>query len=88
MAQTATKPNAEAATAVKQTAEGTAAVKQTAKAVEQHSKKVADSAKELKHSSPPIPDVARIPHGVLITVNAFLAVVSVAALVGIWAVPS
>src|SRR4051812_3985728 len=33
---------------------------------------------------PPAPDVARIPHGVLITVNAFLGVVSVAALIGIW----
>src|SRR3982750_1369420 len=37
---------------------------------------------------PPAPDVARIPDGVLITVNAFLGVVSLAALVGIWAVPS
>src|SRR6266550_3412777 len=36
---------------------------------------------------PPIPDVARIPDGVLITVNAFLGVVSLAALIGIWAVP-
>jgi putative membrane protein len=33
---------------------------------------------------PPAPDVARIPHGVLITVNAFLGVVSLAALIGIW----
>jgi putative membrane protein len=36
---------------------------------------------------PPAPDVARIPHGLLITVNAFLGVISVAALIGIWAVP-
>ncbi len=36
---------------------------------------------------PPAPDVARIPYGVLITVNAFLGVVSLAALIGIWAVP-
>jgi len=33
---------------------------------------------------PPIPDVKRIPHAVLITVNAFLALVSLAALIGIW----
>jgi putative membrane protein len=36
---------------------------------------------------PPAPDVARIPQGVLTTVGAFLGVVSLAALVGIWAVP-
>ena len=158
MAQTVTKPTAEAATAVKE----------TAKAVEQHSKKIADSAKELKYSSariedsadrttrlaadrtilaaertyaawvrtglfalasgisaralltgllpewliladaslliafsmfcfgaaiwrhlnpgppPPIPDVRRIPAAVLIGVNVFLALVSLAALIGVW----
>ena len=34
---------------------------------------------------PPVPDVERIPHIVLITVNGFLALVSLAALIGIWA---
>jgi putative membrane protein len=34
---------------------------------------------------PPTPDVQRIPHAVLMLVNAFLALVSLAALVGIWA---
>ena|SRR5579859_2173551 len=34
---------------------------------------------------PPAPDVRRIPGLVLITVNVFLAIVSLAALVGIWA---
>ena len=33
---------------------------------------------------PPVPDVERIPHIVLITVNGFLALVSLAALIGIW----
>src|SRR3954464_1096129 len=33
---------------------------------------------------PPVPDVKRIPHGVLIAINAFLALVSLAALIGIW----
>ncbi len=33
---------------------------------------------------PPVPDVKRIPHGGLITVNTFLALVSFAALIGIW----
>jgi putative membrane protein len=33
---------------------------------------------------PPVPDLERIPHPVLITVNAFLALVSLAALIGIW----
>jgi putative membrane protein len=33
---------------------------------------------------PPVPDLERIPHMVLITVNAFLALVSLAALIGIW----
>jgi putative membrane protein len=33
---------------------------------------------------PPTPDVRQIPHPVLIGVNAFLALVSVAALIGIW----
>src|ERR1041385_2691560 len=37
---------------------------------------------------PPVPDVARIPHGVLITLNAFLGLVSLAALIGIWVVPA
>ena len=36
---------------------------------------------------PPAPDVARIPRTVLITVNLFLALVSLAALVAIWAGP-
>jgi putative membrane protein len=36
---------------------------------------------------PPVPDVARIPNGVLITVSAFLGVVSLAALIGIWMAP-
>ena len=33
---------------------------------------------------PPVPDLERIPHMVLITVNGFLALVSLAALIGIW----
>jgi len=33
---------------------------------------------------PPVPDLERIPHPVLITVNAFLSLVSLAALIGIW----
>jgi putative membrane protein len=33
---------------------------------------------------PPVPDLKRIPHMVLIAVNAFLALVSLAALIGIW----
>jgi putative membrane protein len=33
---------------------------------------------------PPVPDVKRITHGVLIAINAFLALVSLAALIGIW----
>ena len=37
---------------------------------------------------PPVPDVARIPHAVLITLNAFLGLVSLAALIGIWVVPA
>jgi putative membrane protein len=162
MAQTATKPK---------TAEATTAVKRTAHAVEQHSRKIADSATELKHSSeriedsadrttrlaadrtilaaertyaawvrtglfalasgvgaralltnilpewlvqadaslligfsvfcfgasiwrhlnpgppPPSPDVRQIPHYVLIAVNGFLALVSLAALLGIWFAP-
>jgi inner membrane protein YidH len=36
---------------------------------------------------PPRPDVRQIPHGMLIGVNTFLALVSLAALVGIWAAP-
>jgi putative membrane protein len=36
---------------------------------------------------PPRPDVRRIPDGVLIGVNLFLALVSCAALVGIWIAP-
>jgi putative membrane protein len=36
---------------------------------------------------PPTPGVARIPRAVLIVVNVFLALVSLAALVGIWAGP-
>ena len=36
---------------------------------------------------PPVPGVARIPRSVLVTVNLFLALVSLAALVGIWAGP-
>ncbi len=34
---------------------------------------------------PPIPDVRRLPGALLIAVNGFLALVSIAALVGIWA---
>jgi putative membrane protein len=34
---------------------------------------------------PPVPDVNQIPRGVLITLNAFLALVSAAALIGVWA---
>jgi len=34
---------------------------------------------------PPISDVSRIPSVVLVVVNAFLALVSLAALIGIWA---
>ena len=37
--------------------------------------------------SPPLPQIAHIPRPVLITVNAFLALVSLAALVGIWIAP-
>jgi inner membrane protein YidH len=37
---------------------------------------------------PPLPQIHQIPSGVLITVNAFLALVSVAALIGIWIAPS
>src|ERR1044071_6407165 len=33
---------------------------------------------------PPVPDVRRLPSGLLIAINAFLALVSLAALVGIW----
>ncbi len=33
---------------------------------------------------PPTPDVKPIPHGLLATVNVFLALVSVVALIGIW----
>jgi putative membrane protein len=33
---------------------------------------------------PPLPQIHQIPSGVLIAVNAFLALVSVAALIGIW----
>jgi putative membrane protein len=160
MAQTAPKPKA-----------AEAAVKETAKAVEQHSRKIADTATDLKHSShriedsadlttrlaadrnilaaertyaawirtglfalasgvgaralltgvlpewliladasllivfsmfcfgaavwrhlnpgppPPRPDVQRIPHALLISVNGFLALVSLAALLGIWTAP-
>jgi putative membrane protein len=36
---------------------------------------------------PPVPDVRRIPYPMLIAVNAFLALISLAALIGIWAVP-
>jgi putative membrane protein len=36
---------------------------------------------------PPIPNVRRLPGGLLIIVNAFLAIVSLAALVGIWVAP-
>jgi hypothetical protein len=36
---------------------------------------------------PPVPDVKRIPHYVLITVNGFLALVSLAALIAIWFTP-
>src|SRR3954465_12883440 len=36
---------------------------------------------------PPVPDVQRIPHLVLIAVNAFLALVSLAAFIGIWTKP-
>ena len=36
---------------------------------------------------PPAPDVRRIPRLVLIGVNAFLALISLAALIGIWTVP-
>jgi putative membrane protein len=34
--------------------------------------------------APPLPQIHQIPSGVLIVVNAFLALVSVAALIGIW----
>jgi putative membrane protein len=37
---------------------------------------------------PPRPDVRRIPPAVLILVNGFLALVSLAALLGIWLVPT
>jgi putative membrane protein len=33
---------------------------------------------------PPVPDVRRIPRAVLITINVFLGLVSLAALIGIW----
>src|SRR5215208_2058683 len=33
---------------------------------------------------PPVPDVKRIPHSLLLAINAFLALVSLAALIGIW----
>jgi putative membrane protein len=36
---------------------------------------------------PPSPDVRRIPHAVLIAVNAFLALVSLAAMIGVWTGP-
>jgi putative membrane protein len=36
---------------------------------------------------PPVPDVRRIPRSVLIGVNSFLALVSFAALIGIWFAP-
>lgn len=36
---------------------------------------------------PPVPDVRRVPGALLIVVNAFLALVSMAALVGIWMGP-
>jgi putative membrane protein len=36
---------------------------------------------------PPLPHVHRLPGGLLVVVNAFLALVSLAALVGIWATP-
>jgi putative membrane protein len=37
--------------------------------------------------SPPLPQIDQIPSGVLIVVNAFLALVSIAALIGIWIAP-
>jgi putative membrane protein len=37
--------------------------------------------------SPPLPQIHQIPSGVLIIVNAFLALVSLAALIGIWLGP-
>jgi putative membrane protein len=36
---------------------------------------------------PPVPDVQRIPRAVLITINVFLGLVSLAALIGIWIGP-
>lgn len=36
---------------------------------------------------PPLPDLQRIPHALLLGVNGFLALVSLAALVGIWMAP-
>ena len=36
---------------------------------------------------PPLPQIRQVPRGVLIAVNAFLALVSLAALVGIWVMP-
>jgi putative membrane protein len=36
---------------------------------------------------PPVPDVRRIPRAVLITINVFLGLVSLAALIGIWIGP-
>ena len=36
---------------------------------------------------PPVPNVRRIPGAVLIVANAFLALVSIAALIGIWMAP-
>jgi putative membrane protein len=38
--------------------------------------------------APPLPYVGRIPGPVLIAINAFLALVSIAALIGIWFVPA
>jgi putative membrane protein len=37
---------------------------------------------------PPVPDVRRIPRAVLITINVFLGLVSLAALIGIWIGPT
>lgn len=37
--------------------------------------------------APPLPYVHQIPHAVLIAVNAFLALVSIAALIGVWVAP-
>ena len=37
---------------------------------------------------PPVPDAARIHPALLILMNAFLSVVSIAALIGIWSAPT